>query len=342
MNTALAKVSIGLPVYNGQNYLGEAIESLLAQSFGDFEILISDNASTDGTESICRAYAARDRRIRYYRQEVNQGAAWNHNYTFALAQGEYFKWNAHDDLYAASFIASCFDVLQRDPEVLWCFSRFSHIDSKGRTLADPRTCNLSYLEPAQNGATPRLAWTRASELPWQRFAGVLLGGTSCLDCYGLMRTAAMRKTGLLRPYYGSEKVFVSELCLLGRYAEVPEPLAFVRVHPEGSGALPSAAEQAEFVNPLSVRRCRWTRFKLLQAYYKVIQQSDLSWHQRARCQYALLCYLFQLRKWNRVLWSILRGTGVGGGNIDLLNRLNQQPPDPKDSGPRTPCRPNCD
>ena len=92
------KVSIGLPVYNGERYLAETIQSLRDQVFSDFEIIICDNASTDGTAEICRRYLTLDKRIRYYRHSKNLGAAFNFNRTFKLASGKYFKWAAHDDL----------------------------------------------------------------------------------------------------------------------------------------------------------------------------------------------------------------------------------------------------
>src|SRR5581483_7973034 len=117
------KVSIGLPVYNGENYLAQAIECLLAQTFSDIELIISDNASTDGTEAIARDFAARDRRVRYVRQPLNRGAGWNFSETFRLAQGEYFKWAAHDDLCAPTFIERCVKVLDVDRELVLCFSR---------------------------------------------------------------------------------------------------------------------------------------------------------------------------------------------------------------------------
>ena len=98
------RVSIGLPVYNGENFLEFALDSILGQTFQDFELIISDNASTDATESICRRYAAKDSRIRYYRNPNNQGAAQNYNRVFALARGEYFKWAAHDDVCKPNYL----------------------------------------------------------------------------------------------------------------------------------------------------------------------------------------------------------------------------------------------
>jgi glycosyltransferase involved in cell wall biosynthesis len=114
----MKKVAIGLPVYNGDNYLAAAIESILAQSYGDFDFLISDNASTDGTEEICRAYAKRDPRIRYVRQAQNVGAAANYNLLVPMTDSPYFKWAAHDDLLAPGCLAACVDVLDSDPTVV--------------------------------------------------------------------------------------------------------------------------------------------------------------------------------------------------------------------------------
>src|SRR5262245_44673342 len=108
------RVAIGMPVWNGEKCVAEAIESIRAHTFGDFQLLVSDNASTDATEEICRGYAARDGRIRYIRQDRNIGAAPNHNYVFRHSTGEYFKFAAHDDVLAPRFIEECIAVLDAD------------------------------------------------------------------------------------------------------------------------------------------------------------------------------------------------------------------------------------
>src|SRR5215212_2547350 len=108
---SVPQVSLGVPVYNGEKYLAEALESLLQQDYADFEIIISDNASTDGTEEICRNFAGRDKRIRYYRNETNIGASPNYNRTFELARGRYFKWCAHDDVCLPAFVRRAAEVL---------------------------------------------------------------------------------------------------------------------------------------------------------------------------------------------------------------------------------------
>ncbi|MEO1346882.1 MAG: glycosyltransferase family A protein, partial [Pseudomonadota bacterium] len=108
------RVTIGVPVYNGDAYLAEALDSILNQTFTDFEVIISDNASTDGTEQICRDYAARDDRVRYIRQEKNLGAAPNFNLLVPIARGEYFKWAASDDLIAPEFLNYCVEALEKE------------------------------------------------------------------------------------------------------------------------------------------------------------------------------------------------------------------------------------
>ena len=125
------RLCIGLPVYNGQNYLAAAIESLLGQTFSDFRLIVSDNGSTDGTEDICRSFARRDHRLDYHQSPDNRGMAWNFNRVAALANSEYFKWAAYDDLHAPRFLERCIAVLDADPQVLLCYSTAKVIDEHG-------------------------------------------------------------------------------------------------------------------------------------------------------------------------------------------------------------------
>src|SRR5438105_14597753 len=129
-------ISIGMPVRNGEKYVSQAIDSLLAQTFTDFELIICDNASTDRTERICREYAAKDGRIRYHRNERDIGPAQNYTRCFGLARGTYFRWHAHDDVCEPTYLARCLAVLQRDPSVINCHSLTRVIDERGQTLRD--------------------------------------------------------------------------------------------------------------------------------------------------------------------------------------------------------------
>jgi Glycosyltransferases involved in cell wall biogenesis len=130
------KVSIGLPVFNGEKYLREAIDSILAQTFTDFELIISDNASTDRTEEICKEYEAKDPRVRYYRNELNLGAAPNYNRLVELSRGEYFKWACHDDLCAPEFLEKCVEILEQNSPIILCYTRTLIIDENGKPILD--------------------------------------------------------------------------------------------------------------------------------------------------------------------------------------------------------------
>jgi hypothetical protein len=311
------RVSIGIPVYNGADFLAEAFECLLAQTYVDFELIVSDNGSTDETESICRRYAAGDARIHYYREETNRGACWNFNRVFELARGEYFKFAAHDDLCQPTFLASCIDVLDSDSAVVCCHTQTAKIDPEGKVLnglPDPTDGDVRHLP--NNVGRHRLDGT--SPAPHRRFADVLLNSGWSVRCFGVIRSAALRRTGMLQAVYGYEKVLMGELALWGRYCIVPETLFFQRVHPRSSSSLTSAARQHEIMAADQSTRSGIPRLRLLAGHLRAITRMPLSAYQRVRCLLWVAAYLFQVRKWKSVFESLLRGTGTGGANKDLI------------------------
>ncbi|HWB14666.1 MAG TPA: glycosyltransferase family 2 protein [Pirellulales bacterium] len=307
------KVSIGLPVYNGENYLSQAIESLLGQTFSDLELIISDNASTDGTETIAREYAARDGRVRYVRQPVNRGAGWNFSETFRLARGEYFKWAAHDDLCAPSFVERCVERLDLDRELVLCFSRAGVIDQAGSDVEeeltdDPNRCNFQGVSAAGEAARIKLC---GSARPHDRYLGVLLYSQRCYEVFGVVRGSAMRRTGLHRPYNGGEKVFLAELSLLGRFAEIDETLFYSRWHDERFSSNPSAVAQAVHMNPAAPRRFAWPRqVRSSWGYLSVVGSTPLALAERCLCMAMFGRYLLQVGKWGRALREAATGSAT--------------------------------
>src|SRR5581483_2124327 len=146
---ASPKVSIGLPVFNGERYLAETIQSILAQTFSDFELIISDNASTDRTEDICRSFAAVDGRIRYVRNKHNIGAVGNYNNVQRLARGAYFRWANYDDLIAPNMVARCVEVLDNEPTVILAYTKSQLIDQDGVVLSTyTDRLNLRFCRPS--------------------------------------------------------------------------------------------------------------------------------------------------------------------------------------------------
>jgi len=299
-----------MPVYNGESFIERSLDSLLAQTYADFEIIISDNASTDRTESICGRYAAHESRIRYHRLDENLGAVPNFNRVFELSDSEYFKWAAVDDICDPTFLARCVELLDNDLSVAWCHTRSTHIDAEGRPLDTAEAINVSYAD-------------RQADTPHERFRAVLLGHGGCLDSYGLIRSEVIRKTPLYLPYYGAEKVFIAELALHGRYREVPEQLFFPRVHSGGSGNLETAGDQQAFMSTRD-RGVRFARVRLLSGYVNALFRAKLSFVERVRCFAVVGRYLLQVGKWKGVLGRTLAGRGLGGGNIQRVKRLERR------------------
>jgi glycosyltransferase involved in cell wall biosynthesis len=310
MSDPVPRVSIGLPVYNGERYLPECFDALLGQTFGDFELVVSDNASTDATEAICRDYAARDPRVRYHRQPVNRGAARNFNEAFCLSRCEYFKWAAYDDVCRPEFLSRCVAVLDAEPDVIWCHPLTRHIDGAGNLVPAEQDSSIA---PGQKhhsllrtgGELP--TWHRGADTPARRFAAVMLGTSWCSDIYGLIRADALRQTRLALPFYGSEKVLLAELALIGRFAEIPEVLFLNRTHAAASGRMRTAAEQRRYIDTAPARRFSATRWSLLQGYRQAIGQSGLPLTERLRCHAAVARYVLQVRKWGDLARSTLRG-----------------------------------
>jgi glycosyltransferase involved in cell wall biosynthesis len=213
MANDLPKVSIGMPVYNGERYLRQALDSLLKQDFTDFELIISDNASTDSTQEICQEYSARDGRIRYYRNKENIGAVKNFNRLFELASGQYFMWAAADDLWADTFISECIKGLETTPAAVLCCTRLEFIDLNGNPIEFdfPKDPNFDSL-----GLVTR-----------QRIR-LLLSQVGWYAIYGLIRPEALKQTRLCSSQWGHDVILLLELCLLGEFVRIPQTLFYYR------------------------------------------------------------------------------------------------------------------
>jgi glycosyltransferase involved in cell wall biosynthesis len=207
------KVSIGLPVYNGENYICEAIDSILAQTFTDFELIITDNASSDRTPEICQVYAARDSRVKYYRSETNRGAAWNFNRSFQLSRGVYFKWIAHDDLITCDYLEKTVQVLDENPDVVLCSTDIQWIDESG-----------AYKEQV------RIPLQTNSPVPWRRFRDLLLVWHNCFEIFGLIRSSVLAQTPLIGRYSMGDLALLARLSLYGRFHKIEEFLFVNRWH----------------------------------------------------------------------------------------------------------------
>ena len=273
------RVSIGLPVFNGENYLEKALDSILAQTYSDFELIISDNASTDRTEEICRAYAAKDERVRYFRNETNLGAAKNFNRVFELSSGEYFKWATHDDLCAPEYLERCVEILDREPDVVLCYPKTTIIDEHGE-----------FVENYFDGFNFR------SPKPHERFRDFLFAPGFCTPLVGLIRASILKRTPLIGNYPSSDRVLLGRLVLLGPFYEVPERLFFRRDHPQRSArAYPDLDERLAWFDPARRGQIQLPSWRWFFEYLLAVRRVRMSWYEK------LCCYV-QMGRWFRWHW----------------------------------------
>jgi glycosyltransferase involved in cell wall biosynthesis len=276
-------VSIGLPVFNGENYIAEAIESVLSQTLGDLELVISDNASTDGTQAICRDFARRDRRIVYARNERNLGAAPNYNRSFDLSRGRYFKWLAHDDRIEPTFLARTAAVLEAEPDVVLCNTLIDFIDGAGQRLA------------VYDGVLAQAAGRSAAE----RFALFVLHAHTCADVFGLMRRSALEHTFRHASFHGADRALLAHFALLGRLVQLPEHLNQMREHPARyTRRIASARERQAWHDATRGGGLDLPTLGLYREYVRMLRRADLTAAERRRCWGVLAEWWF--RNWNSI------------------------------------------
>ena len=271
------KVSIGVPVYNGERYLGAALDAIARQTFTDFEVVICDNASTDGTAAIARQFVQQDSRFRYHRNEENIGAARNFNRTFELARGQYFKWAAADDLIARDYLQKTVPVLDADPDVALCYTGVRVIDDAGRVVGE-------HLVALQHTASPS---------PSQRFGEFIRRSPTCFQVFGLFRAAVLGHTPLIASHVGSDKTLIAEISLRGKMVYLPEPLFFSRQHGGRSVKLPRE-KLAAWYDPRS-GRSRTPTWRKWRETFGAVRRAPLPPGERAKSYWQAFLWAFSGR-----------------------------------------------
>lgn len=281
------RISLGLPVYNGERFLRPCVDSLLGQTCADFELIVCDNASTDSTPAIIAEYAARDPRVRLHRAEVNRGAAANFNWTFELATGEFFKWCAADDVLRPDFLARCLQALDADPEAVMAWSGALDIDDDGEVIR----------EIYDNRFPMRFDLDAAPD----RFRELVCWDHSCVAVFGLVRTPAMRKTSLIGPYVGSDRTFLAELGLQGKLLRIGDDLLLHREHAGRSVNEIADLRRRTVWFDSNARGPAFPHWRLLREYLRAIAVSGLPAGQQVQCLGGAARWV----KWGA--WRKLRG-----------------------------------
>jgi glycosyltransferase involved in cell wall biosynthesis len=226
------RVSIGMPLYNREKYVGAAIDAHLKQTYEDFELIITDNASTDRSPEICRAYAAADPRVKYHRNSRNLGATGNYRRCFELSTGEYFRWTPSDDLVSPNLLQRAVEVLDTDPSIMVAYGRTILVDALGTRLSDFDE-RLHLMD----------------DRPSQRWKGVQRNLRMGNLHYGLTRAAKLHRTGLLRNYSGGDFPLIAEMSLYGKFYEISDAFFYRRIHEGASSALTTLKDVMNFFDP---------------------------------------------------------------------------------------------
>ena len=290
MDRRPARVCIGIPVYNGEAYVAQTIEAALAQTWSDLEVVIGDNASTDGTAAVCQEYAARDPRVRYVRFEEHVGVAASFTRTFGLCRSELFKWAASDDLFAPTFVERCVEVLDAHPDAVVCYTAAAVCDADGQIVAvDPFMLDL---------ATPSAS---------QRFRRLVLAPPKhhgAHEQYGVIRAAALARAGGLSTAVYGDRVTLAHLTLQGRLLRIDDVLFFNRDHegrsqregrrPARLGSVltrplgPGPWPPSEFWDPSRRGRIVFPEWSLAFHYARVALGAPVSVAEKVRCLLSVL------------------------------------------------------
>jgi glycosyltransferase involved in cell wall biosynthesis len=264
-------------VFNGENYLTDALDSILSQTFTDFEVIISDNGSTDATPAISEAFARRDPRVRYHRSDGNLGGTWNFNRVLELSRGEYFRWAAHDDVIAPRYLERCVATLDARPDAVLCHSAVEIIDEHG--------VNAGLYEPPP--------WRRSAEEVHVRFHDAVLYKGRCHLIFGLMRREALQRVPAYGDYSHADGVLLARLNMLGPFLHVDEPLQLMREHggqasttygvKSDSGVIDYLAWRSWF-DPRYANRVGFPYWRIVGEYARsVLVVPDVAMTDRVRC-----------------------------------------------------------
>lgn len=280
MDEKKPRVSIGLPLYNAERFLEQALNGILSQTFTDFELIICDNASTDRTPEICQRYAAQDSRIKYHRNSHNIGVSRNFNRTFELATGEYFKWCAHDDIPRPEFLEKCVEVLDKRPEVVLCYTKGIGIDESG--------LELRYFTYTLRADSPR---------QHERFHDLIHYEHPMFMLFGVVRTDLLRKTPLMEHYPASDRVLMVRLGLLGSIYRVPEFLHLNREYPGTSvKKYGDNYRLMSMYNPDKEGKISFPSWAMFFGYLKAILAYPLPLRERYKCLKSLWRWSYRRRR----------------------------------------------
>jgi hypothetical protein len=306
------RVCIAMPLRNAQQHLARTIESILAQTFSDLELVICDNASTDASEQICREFVRRDKRVIYTRLPQTIRMADNRQRACRLGAGsQFFKWAMPGELLPSTFIQRCVEALDRDSTAVLAFAHARRFEQQQQIHQQHHA---------------RLA--SDSHCPTQRFAAIALANHALgdqIELLGLFRRAALELIPPPADHPAAERVFLARLALVGRFVQVPEAI-LLACDPSGSNlglanCSPRNRHMTAITPPLMQHAAQigFPEWRLMLEYLRSIQYGWLSLRQRAACAAVVLHRQLIDGNWVR----LTRDVALAGQK--LLSRLIRRP-----------------
>jgi glycosyltransferase involved in cell wall biosynthesis len=308
-------LTVGMPVYNADRFLTKALDSIIGQTFKDFELVLSDNSSTDRTEEICRDYAARDPRIRYFRNAKNMGAGWNFRRVYSLANGKYYKSAAHDDLIEPTFLEECIGALEADPGLVLAHSRTKIISPTGDVVEH-------YDLPLRLDSPD----------PLVRWRDLLLNDHMCFPIFGVFRLDALRQCPPQGSYVNADGMLLAQVGLIGRFWESDKFLfSYTRHENQSSQTAPARLKSqgfrlirrhgtlpcSEWWDPAKTHKVNFPEFRQFYEYAASVKRATLSPWQKVRAYSLLLPWV--KRHFRRMMKDVL----IAADQI-LFNFQNQR------------------
>ena len=291
-------VSIGLPVYNGEDYLAQTLDDWSAQTLGDFELVVVDNASTDATAQVARQHAERDTRVRYVRNERNVGSLPNFNRAFRLsAPAPYFAWSAHDDRHRPDFLRLLVGALVADSGASLAYGRSAYVGDDGEPLAYDAGLGAFLAADGMVYHDDRALESDVVGPPDVRFERVLLSTMLNVPIHGLFRRSVLERSSL-HQFYGSDTLLLAEAALAGPFRFVDEPVFAWRLHAAGTAYMTREAWAERETGDPAFRA--GLPLRSLPRYLRAVARAGLSPAEAARAYAAVARYVTRVDKLRRV------------------------------------------
>lgn len=301
MFTQTPLVTIGMPVFNSEQYIAAAISSILEQSHTELELTVSDNASTDGTGEICREFEARDSRVRYIRNRRNVGASDNYNLVLQAAKSPYFKWASSNDLCHPNFLAACVEALEKDATAV---------------LAYPQT--VLFTEEPESGETYVDHLELDIEDPCLRFLRFIERLKLNNVMNGVCRTEQVKSCPIMKAYVGSDLVTTAAMTLLGKLVEIPGEYFFRRMDEKSATQLQGEEAVFRHYDPSNSKKMVFQLWRLHFEYFSAVRSSPITASQKFFLGRKLLRHMVWARRsLSEDVWISLRRLIAPGHRFTL-------------------------